>query len=102
MKVFPVRYKWNDGSVEGTYYIVADSVPQAEELAYGCIAANIHPQPEANERPADEARALAKVWVMETWVAETKSNRVGLLGTGSETYNARAYAEYVKNTGNFQ
>lgn len=102
MKVFPVRYKWNDDTDEGTYYIVADTVAQAEDIAYGCIAANIHPQPEANERPADEGRAVARVWVMESWAAETDSNRIGLLSTGSENYNARAYAEYVKNTGNFR
>jgi hypothetical protein len=102
MKVFPVRYEWNDGSDKGTYYIVADTIPQAEEIAYGCIAANIHPQPEANERPAHEGRAVAKIWVMESWAAETKSDRIGLLGTGSERYNARAYAEYVKTTGKFR
>jgi len=100
MKVFPVRYKWHDGTDEGTYYIVAETVPQAEEIAYSCVAANIYPQPEANDRPPDEGRTVAQVWVMDSWAAETESERMGLLGT-SENYNARAYAEYVKNTGNF-
>lgn len=101
MRVFPVRYKWNDENIEGTYYIVANTVAQAEEIAYGCIAANIYPQPEANERPAHEGRAVARVWVVESLAAETVSTRVGLLGTGSESYNVRAYAEYVRNTGKF-
>jgi hypothetical protein len=101
MKVFPVRFKWHDGTDEGTYYVVADTVPQAEEIAYGCIAANIHPQPKANDRRPDEGRTVAQVWVMDSWAAETECERTGLLGTGSENYNARAYAEYVKNTGNF-
>ncbi len=98
MKVFPVRYRWHDGTDEGTYYIVADTVALAEDIAYHCIAANL----QAIDRLPDDSREVAQVWVMETWAAETKSTQTGLLGTGSENYNARAYAEYVKNTGNFR
>lgn len=101
MKVFPVRYRWNDGTDEGTYYIVAEGEAQAEEIAYACVAANIQPQPEANERPASDGRKVAMVWVMADWAAETTSPRTGLLGTGSEEFNARAYAEYVRLTGRF-
>ena len=101
MKVFPVRYRWNDGSDDGTYYIVAEKETLAEEIAYACIAANIQPQPEANERPASDGRKVAKVWVMSSWASETTSQRAGLLGTGSEEFNARAYAEYVRQTGRF-
>lgn len=98
MKVFPVRYRWHDGTDEGTYYIVADTVERAEDIAYRCIAANL----QATDRPAADSREEAKVWVMETWAAETQTTQTGLLGTGSENYNARAYAEYVKNTGKFR
>jgi hypothetical protein len=101
MKVFPVRYRWNDGSNDGTYYIVADSETQAEDIAYECIAANILPYPEANERPASDGRKVARVWVMRDWASETTSRRAGLLGTGSEEFNARAYTEYVRQTGRF-
>ncbi len=96
-----MRYRWNDGNDEGTYYIVADDETQAEEIAYSCVAANILPQPEANERSASDGRKVAKVWVMSSWASETTSQRSGLLGTGSEEFNARAYAEYVRQTGRF-
>lgn len=101
MKVFPVKYKWKAEDNEGTYYIVAESVSEAEEIAFGCIAASIYPVPEAPDRPPSAGRKVADVWVQESWAAETVSSRSGLLGTGSELYNAKAYAEYVKQTGMF-
>jgi len=101
MKVFPVRYKWKAEKNEGTYYIVAESASEAEEIAFGCIAAGIHPVPEGPDRPPSAGRKVADVWVQESWAAETFSSRSGLLGTGSELFKAKAYAEYVKQTGKF-
>lgn len=99
MKVYPVKFRWNDNSWGGFYYIVAESAEQAEDIAYKCIAANIHPQPERYERPAEDGRRVAKVWVRDSWACDTICDEVGLIGAGSPTYNAKAYAEYIKRTG---
>ena len=99
MKVYPVRYKWRREDTEGTYYIVAETPEQAEEIAYGCIAANIFPTPEGPDRPPEEGRKVDTVWVEDCAAADTMSTRTGLIGTGSEFYNAKAYAEYIRRTG---
>ncbi len=113
MRVYPVRYKAKSESEiaaqkkrfiypensEGTYFIVAPSIARAEEIAFSCIAAFIYPQPEVNERSIADGRIVANVWVMDEWSAPTECKKQGIIGTGSEKFCAKAYANYVGQTG---
>jgi hypothetical protein len=95
-QVYPVHYRRSDVEGGGTYFIVANDVSEAEEIAFSCIANNPPPQSEGPDRPASYGRRLAKVWVMETWAQPTETDKVGLIGSGSEVLLAKALALYVR------
>lgn len=89
-KVFPVRYVRKDMEVSGTFYIVANNTQEAEEIAFECIAAN------PNSRSVGYAKENAKVTVMNSWAHPTETDKVGLIGSGSESLVAKALALYAK------
>ena len=95
-KVYPVRYRRNDVKDEGTYFIVANDVDEAEEIAFTCIANNPPPQSEGPDRPASYGRRIAEVWVRDSWAQLTETDKVGLIGSGSEVLLAKALALYVR------
>ncbi|MFD1006768.1 hypothetical protein [Oceanisphaera ostreae] len=95
-KVYPVRYKRSDIENDGTYFIVANDTSEAEEIAFSCIANNPPPRSEGPDRPASYGREIAKVWVKDSWAQPTESDKVGLIGSGSEILIAKALALYVK------
>jgi len=89
-KVYPVRYVRKDMDVSGTFYIVANNTQEAEEIAFECIAAN------PNSRPVSYAKKNAEVFVRASWAQPTETDKVGLIGSGSESLVAKALALYVK------
>jgi len=97
-KVFPVDFKWNDGSWSGQYFIVALDGKEAEEIAYQCVAANIH-SGDNLDYGAYKGREVAKVWVQEQWAGDTISEKSGLVGSGDPIYRAAAYARFITETG---
>jgi hypothetical protein len=51
-QVYPVRYRRGDAEGDGTYFIVASDVSEAEEIAFSCIANN----PPPNRRDPTDLR----------------------------------------------
>jgi len=94
-QVYIVRYKRNDTGSDGTYYIVANSTDEAEDIAFSCIANNPPAGSIGPERPSSYGRGIAKIWVKDTSVP-TETDKVGLIGSGSEILLAEALALYVK------
>jgi len=95
-QVYPVRYRRGDAEGDGTYFIVASDVSEAEEIAFSCIANNPPPQSDGHDRPASYGRSIAKVYVMDAWAQPTETDKVGLVGSGSDVLIAKALALYVK------
>lgn len=95
--VYPVYYRRSDRNEESTYFIVASSVAEAEDIAYDCIANNPCPS-DGPDRPSSYGREIAQVWVRDSWAQPTECDHAGLIGTGSEILLAKALALYVKAT----
>jgi len=96
--VYPVHWSWNKSSEQHTYFIVASSVDEAEEIAFRCIAANL-PCSEGPPLPSSRGREVARVHVRDSWSQPTNTDEVGLIGSGSPTLLAKALALYVERHG---
>jgi hypothetical protein len=95
--VYPVRYQMISSKESDQYFIVAENPQQAEEIAFDCIANTYSPNfSDASDRPASYGREIAHVWVMNDWAQQTETDKIGLVGSGSEVLLAKALALYVK------
>jgi hypothetical protein len=95
--VYSVRYQIFSSMENGKYFVVAENPQQAEDIAFRCIAHNFLPNlSEVFDRPSSDGRAIARVWVMNDWAQQTETDKIGLIGFGSELLLAKALALYVK------
>lgn len=96
--VYPVHWFWNESKEQHTYFIVAGSAEEAEEIAFRCIAANL-PCSEGPPLPSSRGRQAARAFVRDSWAQPTDTDKVGLIGSGSPTLLAKALALYVERYG---
>jgi hypothetical protein len=96
--VYPVHWFWNNDGDQHTYFIVANSVEEAEEIAFECIAANL-PCSDGPPLPSSRGREVARVHVRDSWAQPTHTEKTGLIGSGSPILLAKALALYVERHG---